>query len=207
MAAIEVLRAAIDVPFDDALKMEREAFMRLRAGDQSKAQRHIFFAEREATKIPGLGKDIKPREIKRAAVIGAGTMGGGIAMCFANADIPVTLIETNAEALKRGLDIDREELQSLRRARQHERGRCRQANVAIQRRHRHERGEGRRYRGGGGVRGDGRQARDFRQSRQDDVAAGDPGDQHILSRRQRDRAQPPAGRHPCSACISSARRM
>ncbi|HKY88292.1 MAG TPA: 3-hydroxyacyl-CoA dehydrogenase NAD-binding domain-containing protein [Pseudorhodoplanes sp.] len=104
MAAIEVLRAALDVPFDDALKLEREAFMRLRAGDQSKAQRHIFFAEREATKIPGLGKDIKPREIKRAAVIGAGTMGGGIAMCFANAGIPVTLIETNAEALKRGLD-------------------------------------------------------------------------------------------------------
>jgi 3-hydroxyacyl-CoA dehydrogenase len=105
MAAIEVLRAALDVPFDDALKLEREAFMRLRAGDQSKAQRHIFFAEREAAKIPGLGKDIKPREIKRAAVIGAGTMGGGIAMCFANAGIPVTIIETSAEALKRGLDI------------------------------------------------------------------------------------------------------
>ena len=103
-AAIELLRAAIDIPFDDALKMEREAFMRLRAGDQSKAQRHIFFAEREATKIPGLAKDVKPREIKRAAVIGAGTMGGGIAMCFANAGIPVTIIETSAEALKRGLD-------------------------------------------------------------------------------------------------------
>jgi len=102
-AAIEVLRAAINVPVDDALKMEREAFMRLRAGDQSKAQRHIFFAEREAAKIPGLSKDVKPREIKRAAVIGAGTMGGGIAMCFANAGIPVTVIETSAEALKRGL--------------------------------------------------------------------------------------------------------
>ncbi len=104
MAAIEMLRAAIDMPFDDALKMEREAFMRLRAGDQSKAQRHIFFAEREAAKIPGLSKDVKPREIKRAAVIGAGTMGGGIAMCFANADIPVTIIEANPEALKRGLE-------------------------------------------------------------------------------------------------------
>jgi len=103
-AAIEVLRAAIGVPFDKALEMERAAFMRLRAGDQSKAQRHIFFAEREAAKIPGLPKDIKPREIKRAAVIGAGTMGGGIAMCFANADIPVTIVESNAEALKRGLE-------------------------------------------------------------------------------------------------------
>ena len=104
-AAIEVLRAAIDVPFDDALKLERAAFMRLRTGDQSKAQRHIFFAEREAAKIPGLSKDVKPRQIKRAAVIGAGTMGGGIAMCFANAGIPVTIIETSGEALKRGLDM------------------------------------------------------------------------------------------------------
>lgn len=104
-AAIEVLRAAMGVPFDKALEMERAAFMRLRAGDQSKAQRHIFFAEREAAKIPGLPKDIRPRDIKRAAVIGAGTMGGGIAMCFANAGIPVTLIETSAEALERGLDI------------------------------------------------------------------------------------------------------
>jgi 3-hydroxyacyl-CoA dehydrogenase len=102
-AAIEMLRAALDVPFDKALEMERAAFMRLRAGDQSKAQRHIFFAEREAAKIPGLPKEIKPREIKRAAVIGAGTMGGGIAMCFANADIPVTVIEASAEALQRGL--------------------------------------------------------------------------------------------------------
>jgi 3-hydroxyacyl-CoA dehydrogenase len=102
-AAIEMLRAALDVPFDKALEMERAAFMRLRAGDQSKAQRHIFFAEREAAKIPGLPKEIKPREIKRAAVIGAGTMGGGIAMCFANADIPVTIIEASAEALQRGL--------------------------------------------------------------------------------------------------------
>jgi 3-hydroxyacyl-CoA dehydrogenase len=105
MAAIEVLRASLDVPFDDALKMERDAFMRLRAGDQSKAQRHIFFAEREAAKVPGLPKDTKPREIRRAAVIGAGTMGGGIAMCFVNAGIPVTLIETSEEALKRGLGI------------------------------------------------------------------------------------------------------
>jgi 3-hydroxyacyl-CoA dehydrogenase len=104
-AAIEMLRAALEVPFDKALEMERAAFMRLRAGDQSKAQRHIFFAEREAAKIPGLPKDVKPREIKRAAVIGAGTMGGGIAMCFANADIPVTIVETNAEALKRGLEM------------------------------------------------------------------------------------------------------
>ena len=77
--------------------------MKLVVGDQSKAQRHIFFAEREAAKVPGIGKDVQPREIKRAAVIGAGTMGGGISMNFANVGIPVTIIENNEDALKRGM--------------------------------------------------------------------------------------------------------
>ncbi len=103
-AAIEAVRWTLDVPFDEAQQREREAFLRLVAGDQSKAQRHIFFAEREAAKVAGVSKDVAPREIKRAAVIGAGTMGGGIAMCFANAGIPVTVIETAADALKRGQD-------------------------------------------------------------------------------------------------------
>jgi len=104
LAAIEALRGAIDLPIEEGLKREREAFMRLREGDQSKAQRHIFFAEREAAKVPGLPKDVKPREIERAAVVGAGTMGGGIAMAFANAGIPVVLIETGKDALGRGLE-------------------------------------------------------------------------------------------------------
>lgn len=104
VAAIEALRGAIDLPIEEGLKREREAFQRLRAGEQSKAQRHIFFAEREAAKVPGLSKDVKAREVKRAAVIGAGTMGGGIAMCFANAGIPVTLIETGKDALDRGME-------------------------------------------------------------------------------------------------------
>ncbi|GIK79399.1 MAG: enoyl-CoA hydratase/isomerase family protein [Pseudorhodoplanes sp.] len=104
-AAIKALRWALDVPFDEALRRERETFLELRGGDQAKSQRHIFFAEREAAKVPGLGPDVKAREIRRAAVIGAGTMGGGIAMCFANAGIPVALIETSEDALKRGLGI------------------------------------------------------------------------------------------------------
>ncbi len=104
-AAVEALRWTLDLPIDVALKREREKFMELRGGDQAKAQRHIFFAEREAAKVPGLGPEIKAREVRRAAVIGAGTMGGGIAMCFANAGIPVTLIETSGEVLKRGLGI------------------------------------------------------------------------------------------------------
>src|SRR5262249_37672781 len=81
----------------------RDSFQKLREGDQSKAQRHIFFAEREAAKVPDIPASTKPREIKRAAVIGAGTMGGGISMCFANAGIPVTIVETSQEGLDKGL--------------------------------------------------------------------------------------------------------
>ena len=102
--AIEALRWTLDVPFDEAVTRERATFTELIADEQSKAQRHIFFAEREAAKVPGVSKDVLPREIKRAAVIGAGTMGGGIAMCFANAGIPVTVVEAAPEALTRGLD-------------------------------------------------------------------------------------------------------
>jgi len=103
LAAVAALRAAITLPVADALKRERDSFLELVAGDQSKAQRHIFFAEREAAKVPDIA-GVKAHDIRRAAVIGAGTMGGGIAMCFANAGIPVTVVETGAEALSRGLD-------------------------------------------------------------------------------------------------------
>jgi 3-hydroxyacyl-CoA dehydrogenase len=102
-AAIEALRGAITLPVDEALARERALFLDLAAGEQSKAQRHIFFAEREAAKLPELA-GIKANDILRAAVIGAGTMGGGIAMCFANAGIPVRVVEANSEALARGLD-------------------------------------------------------------------------------------------------------
>jgi 3-hydroxyacyl-CoA dehydrogenase len=74
-------------------------------GDQSRAQRHLFFAEREAAKVPGIGKEVTPRPVKRAGVIGAGTMGGGIAMALANGGIPVTILEMTDEALKRGLGV------------------------------------------------------------------------------------------------------
>jgi 3-hydroxyacyl-CoA dehydrogenase len=102
-AAIEAIKLTLDIPIDEAQKKERELFMKLVVGDQSRAQRHIFFAEREAAKVPGIGKEVAPREIKRAAVIGAGTMGGGISMNFANVGIPVTIIENNEDALKRGM--------------------------------------------------------------------------------------------------------
>ena len=102
-AAIEAIRLTLDTPIDEAQKKERDLFLKLVVGEQSKSQRHIFFAEREAGKVPGIGKDVAPREIKKAAVIGAGTMGGGIAMNFANVGIPVTIIENDEAALKRGM--------------------------------------------------------------------------------------------------------
>ncbi|UPK20597.1 3-hydroxyacyl-CoA dehydrogenase NAD-binding domain-containing protein [Bradyrhizobium sp. 131] len=104
-AAADAVGYAIDLPFDEGLKKEREGFLKLVASDQSKAQRYAFFAEREANKIAGVPEGTKPRPVNRVAILGAGTMGGGIAMSFANAGIPVTLIETGEEQLKRGMGI------------------------------------------------------------------------------------------------------
>ncbi|HXC28924.1 MAG TPA: 3-hydroxyacyl-CoA dehydrogenase NAD-binding domain-containing protein [Stellaceae bacterium] len=103
-ACVEAVRNAFALPFDDGLQRESELFRKLVAGDQSKAQRHVFFAEREAAKVPNLPEGTQPRPIARAAVLGAGTMGGGIAMCCANAGIPVTLIETSLDLLQKGRD-------------------------------------------------------------------------------------------------------
>jgi 3-hydroxyacyl-CoA dehydrogenase len=105
LVCAEAVSWSLDLPFDEGLKKEREAFLKLVAGDQSKAQRYAFFAEREAAKVSGVPEGTKPRPVERVAIIGAGTMGGGIAMSFANAGIPVTLIETGDEPLKRGLGV------------------------------------------------------------------------------------------------------
>ncbi|AWL91885.1 MULTISPECIES: 3-hydroxyacyl-CoA dehydrogenase NAD-binding domain-containing protein [Bradyrhizobium] len=104
-AAADAVGYAIDLPFDEGLKKEREGFLKLVASDQSKAQRYAFFAEREAAKIAGVPDGTKSRPVNRVAILGAGTMGGGIAMSFANAGVPVTLIETGEEQLKRGMGI------------------------------------------------------------------------------------------------------
>jgi 3-hydroxyacyl-CoA dehydrogenase len=103
-ACVEAVRNAIVLPFEEGLRRESELFRQLVAGDQSKAQRHIFFAEREAAKVPDMPEATKRRQSARATVIGAGTMGGGIAMCFANAGIPVTVVETAGDLLQKGID-------------------------------------------------------------------------------------------------------
>src|SRR5438552_826175 len=104
---IKAVEAAVNLPFDDGLKRERELFVELLSSPESKAQRYFFFAEREAAKIPDVPASTPAKEIKKAAVIGAGTMGGGIAMNFANAGIPVTVVEVQQDALDRGLGIVR----------------------------------------------------------------------------------------------------
>jgi 3-hydroxyacyl-CoA dehydrogenase len=102
------------LPFDEGLAKERAIFAALVNGTQARAQRYFFFAERAAAKVPDLPEDLAPPAIARAAVIGAGTMGGGIAMCFANAGIPVTMIETDRAALERGLATVRKNYQGAR---------------------------------------------------------------------------------------------
>jgi 3-hydroxyacyl-CoA dehydrogenase len=104
---IKAVEAAVNLPFDQGLKRERELFQELLVSPESKAQRYFFFAEREAAKIPDVPADTRSRDIKKAAVLGAGTMGGGIAMNFANAGIPVTVVEVAQDALDRGLGVVR----------------------------------------------------------------------------------------------------
>ena len=104
---VDAIEAAGTRPKEEAFRLEREYFLECRASPQSKALTHVFFAEREARRIPGLPADTEPLPIGAAAVIGAGTMGGGIAMSFANAGIPVALLEVSKEALERGLTVIR----------------------------------------------------------------------------------------------------
>ena len=103
LAAIDAVEAATKLPFDEGVKREADLFQQCLFSDQSKGLIHVFFGEREVAKIPGIPKDIAQIPVNKAAVVGAGTMGGGIAMVFANAGIPVLLKETDQAALDRGL--------------------------------------------------------------------------------------------------------
>ena len=102
-----VEKAASGATFEEGVQFERQEFMRLMMGNQSAAQRHIFFAERQAAKIDDVPADTRLRDIKRVGVIGAGTMGGGISMNFLSAGIPVTIVEMQRDALDRGTGIMR----------------------------------------------------------------------------------------------------
>jgi len=114
MACVEAVAAAAHRAFEDGIQFERQTFYQLVQNAESKALRHAFFAERAAGKIPDVPSDTPTRTIRSAAVVGAGTMGGGIAMNFANAGIPVVILETKAEALERGLAVIRKNYQNTR---------------------------------------------------------------------------------------------
>ncbi|HMO75571.1 MAG TPA: 3-hydroxyacyl-CoA dehydrogenase NAD-binding domain-containing protein [Sphingopyxis sp.] len=106
-ANLACVEAATRLPFEEGLAFERQEFVKLMMGSQSAAQRHIFFAERQAAKIDGLPKDTKLRDVRHVGIIGAGTMGGGIMMNFLQKGIPCTIVETQQDALDRGLGVVR----------------------------------------------------------------------------------------------------
>jgi len=102
-AIVRAVQAAVTRPFAEGEAVEAQEFAAVLRSPQSEAMRHLFFAERRAARIPGLPADVAPRDVARIGVVGAGTMGGGIAMAFANAGIEVVLVEAGAEALERGV--------------------------------------------------------------------------------------------------------
>ena len=103
VACLECVELALTLPFDEGIRKERAIFEECMASPESTALRHVFFAERAARKVPGIGKDTPTQPIESVAIVGAGTMGRGIAICFANAGIPVRLMDSDSEALERAL--------------------------------------------------------------------------------------------------------
>jgi 3-hydroxyacyl-CoA dehydrogenase len=122
--ALACVQDAVELPFEEGMKRERERFMQLLPSTQSKAQRHVFFAERQVWKVADVPDDTPTLPIKRVGVIGAGTMGGGIAMNFLNVGIPVTIVETQQAALDRGLSVIRKNYENTAK-----KGRMTQADV------------------------------------------------------------------------------
>jgi len=102
-ACVDAVEAATILPFAEGMKREREIFMNCKSSPQAAAQRHMFFAERMSLKVEGLDKSVPARTVNKVAIIGAGTMGGGIAICFADAGYHVTLLEINPDALDMGM--------------------------------------------------------------------------------------------------------
>ena len=123
-SAMRAVRAAVDLPFDEGMKLERQAFLDLIPSEQSRAQRYVFFAERKVWKIADVPDDTPILPIKKVGVIGAGTMGGGISMNFLNSGIPVTIVETVKVALDRGLSTIRRNYENTAK-----KGRLTQADV------------------------------------------------------------------------------
>ena len=104
---IQCIEAAVNKSFEEGIKVERDLFLKLVTGNQSAAQRYFFFSQRQVAKIPDIPRETEKLKINEVGIIGAGTMGGGIAMNFANANIPVTIVEQNQERLDKGIGVIR----------------------------------------------------------------------------------------------------
>jgi len=111
---IQCIEAAANLPFGEGLKVEGKLFMELMTGPQSGAQRYYFFAERAANKIPDIAKDTPLIDVQKVGILGAGTMGGGIAMNFVNVGIPVTIVERDQASLDKGLGVVRKNYERSR---------------------------------------------------------------------------------------------
>jgi 3-hydroxyacyl-CoA dehydrogenase len=111
-AAVDAIEACLNMDFDSGSRREMELFAECVVSTESRAMRHLFFAEREVARIPDIAKDTPTREITKAAIIGAGTMGGGIAMPYANVGIPVLLKDVDQAALERGMAVIRKNYES-----------------------------------------------------------------------------------------------
>ena len=113
LVAVDVVRVASRTPLAEGLEYETARVNECKASDESRGAVHVFFAERDSRRVPGIGADVLATPVRSAGVIGAGTMGGGIAMCFANAGIPVTLLDVNAAAVERGAQTIERNYQSM----------------------------------------------------------------------------------------------
>ena len=201
LVAIAAVRAAASLPFQAGLEYETQRVNECKQSDESKGAVHAFFAERETRRIPGLSKDATSREIKSAGIVGAGTMGGGIAICFANAGIPVTLLDADprsfaARDLEYRTDVSvHGRSRTPERARQAATARS-DSRLACVRGSRRSRRDHR-----GRVRGHGAEAQHLRHARSRGEAGRSPGDQYLdarhraSSRRRRRRPQDVIGMH------------
>jgi len=115
LLCVEAVAASWSMPFDEGLRLERKLFLELLNGPEARALRHAFSAERAAGKIPGLPEGVSPRPVARVGIVGAGTMGSGIAMTFLNAGLPIVLLEMNQAALDRGLSTIRKNYEATTR--------------------------------------------------------------------------------------------
>ena len=197
---IDAVAAAVTMPFDEGLAFERRTFLELVETPESRALRHAFFAERAAARIPGVPETTPTRKIATIGVIGAGTMGTGIAMNGLSAGIPVVLLEMSQEALDRGVATIRRNYEASVERGKLTREKLERNMALLAADARLRRSRRRRSRHRGRVRGDGSQARGLRRARSRGEARRDPRDQYVDAGLEPDRGRD----RPAAGCDRNA---